>query len=104
MAYSWRSTLREKIQEDYVREPQEWSDVIISAAGKVNITIVSDCFAGVPLPQRREQIQNLLGQLEVPLSIGFLSLYTVTEAVSLDLTRPSISERNAVYSWFDLAQ
>ena len=104
MEHTWRSALRKYIEDHYVQKPQEWFDMTISASGTLNMIIVSERFTGIPLSERREQVENLLHQFEVPLTPGFLSLYTIQEASSLELSRPLVAEEHAIYSWFDLAQ
>ncbi len=68
------------------------------------MTIVSDRFTGVPLQERREQIWDILRQLDAPTSTGFLSLYTVSEAASIGLSRPPTVEEDSIFTWLDLAQ
>jgi AAA domain len=104
MISNWRIELKREVEDYYVQGPQEWFDMTISAAGTLNLIIVSDRFINMPLQQRREQIRNLITTFDVPLSVGFLSLYTPQEAATLELARPSPIEDSPAYSWFDLAQ
>ncbi len=102
MKQTWRTALKNYLQEYYVQGPEEWSDMIISTSGVLNITIVSKRFSE-PLARRREQIQELMQSFEVPVSLGYLGLYTPEEAAALELSRPPDTEENPLYSWFDLA-
>src|SRR5713226_8399358 len=88
MEYTWRSPLKKHIEDRYIENPQEWYDLTISTSGLLNITIVSEHFANIPVPQRREQILDVLHRSNAPTSIGFLSLYTISEADSTGLSRP----------------
>ena len=102
MQREWRSSLRQQIEEAYIEGPETWFDMNISPSGMLNLTIVSDRFKDIPLPERREQIQQMLRQCGSPAS-GFLSPYTVEEAEMLGLSQPSSENGNAIYSWHDLA-
>lgn len=103
MEYTWRSPLKKHIQDYYVHGPQEWFDMTISPSGMLNLTIVSERFAGVPLPRRRDELQDILRRCQVPQPPGFLSLYTIQEAESIGLSQPPTANGNPVYSWHDLA-
>ncbi len=103
MGYTWRTAFANYIKDHYNQKPNEWFDINISTSGMVNVTIVSDNFKGISLPQRREEIQQLLRENEVPMPSGFLSLYTVQEAESIGLTKMETSEEDPLYSWYDLA-
>src|SRR5690349_20565671 len=103
MENTWRSTLCRHIKGQYVLKHEEWFDLKISTAGMLNLTIVSERFAGISLPERREEIHNLFHQYEISLGLGFLSLYTIQEAKTIGLSQPLASEENPVYSWYDLA-
>src|SRR5712692_932883 len=103
MEHTWRSTFANYIKDHYTQRPNEWFDINISTSGLVNVTIVSDNFKGISLPQRREEIRQLLREYEVPMPSGFLSLYTIQEAESIGLTQIETSEDNPLYSWYDLA-
>ncbi|GAC1393087.1 MAG: ParA family protein [Ktedonobacteraceae bacterium] len=104
MAYTWRTELNKAIKDDYIRTEQEWFDIVVSASGHLNATIVSDQFANIPLPQRREQFEHFLRQFEPPVSTGFLSLYTVEDAKTLELAKPVVDTYKTAYNWFDVAQ
>ena len=81
-----------------------WVDVNISTSGLLNLTIVSDRFVGLSIPQRQEQVLSFLHQSQVShLSPGFLSLYTPSEAESLNLSRLQVVDGASVYTWQDLA-
>jgi len=103
MQENWQVLLKQKITNQYEQKSQEWVDVNISTSGLLNLTIVSDRFIGLSIPQRKEQISNLL-KSEVPhLSPGFLSLYTLEEAESLNLSPPQIFDPASIHTWQDLA-
>jgi cellulose biosynthesis protein BcsQ len=103
MQENWQVLLKQEITNDYVQNSQEWVDVNISTSGLLNLTIVSDRFISLSIPQRKEQISNLL-QSQVPhLSPGFLSLYTLQEAESLNLSPPQIFDPASIHTWQDLA-
>lgn len=103
MQETWQGNLKQEITNHYVSSPQEWVDVNISTSGLLNLTIVSDHFADLSIPQRKEQVLSFLHQLKVPLSPGFLSLYAPQEAESLNLSRPQVVNGSLVYTWQDLA-
>ncbi|BAZ84313.1 ParA family protein [Dolichospermum compactum] len=103
MQENWQSLLKQQIKTEYVQNSQEWVDVNISTSGLLNLTIVSDRFISLSIPQRKEQISNLL-QSQVPhLSPGFLSLYTLQEAESLNISPPQIFDPASIHTWQDLA-
>jgi cellulose biosynthesis protein BcsQ len=105
MQQNWRSVLSNHIAERYIQNLQEeWYDFRLSASGLLNITIVSDRFADLPLSERRKQIRELLRESGSPTSTGFLSLYTISEAETLSLSKPSIEQERKIDSWSDLAQ
>jgi len=103
MENSWRTPLKNYIDNNYVQSPQEWYDLNLSTSGLLNLTIVSERFDGIPLQQRREQIREILRHLNAPISTGFLSLYTLREAQSIHLARPVAIDNGNIYSWHDLA-
>jgi cellulose biosynthesis protein BcsQ len=103
MQATWQETLKNQLENKYVQESLEWVDINVSTAGLLNLTIVSDRFLGLSVPQRKEQILNLLNQFPASLSTGFLSLYTRQEAESLNLTHPQSINENSIYTWQDLA-
>ncbi len=104
MQQTWQGSLKQEIINHYVQNLQEWVDVNISTSGLLNLTIVSDRFVGLSIPQRQEQVLSFLHQSQVShLSPGFLSLYTQTEAESLNLSRLQVVDGASVYTWQDLA-
>ncbi|AFW96486.1 MULTISPECIES: P-loop ATPase, Sll1717 family [Nostocales] len=103
MQENWQVLLKQKITNQYVQKSQEWVDVNISTSGLLNLTIVSDRFIGLSIPQRKEQISNLLKSQVPHLSPGFLSLYTLQEAESLNLSPPQIFDPASIHTWQDLA-
>ncbi len=103
MQQTGQGSLKELITAQYVNNPQEWLEVNISTSGLLNLTIVSDCFVGLSIPQRKEQVLNFLSSSQIPhLSPGFLALYTLQEAESLNISRPLTNGAN-IYTWQDLA-
>ena len=103
MQENWQILLKQQIKTEYVQNSQEWVDVNISTSGLLNLTIVSDRFISLSIPQRKEQISNLL-QSQVPhLSPGFLSLYTLQEAELLNISPPQIFDPASIHTWQDLA-
>jgi len=103
MQENWQISLKQQIKNQYMQNPQDWVDVNISTSGLLNLTIVSDRFADLPISQRKEQIFNLI-QSQVPhLSPGFLSLYTHQEAESLNLSPPQAVNPTSIHTWQDLA-
>lgn len=105
MEITWRTPLKQYINEHYIQDPQhEWFSTHISTTGLLSLTIISNRFKDLPLQQRREQIWEMLQQLNAPTETGFLSLYTVNEAKSIQLTPPSIAEEKPVYNWFNLTE
>jgi cellulose biosynthesis protein BcsQ len=103
MQENWQVLLKQKITNQYVQKSQEWVDVNISTSGLLNLTIVSDRFIGLSIPQRKEQISNLLKSQVPHLSPGFLSLYTLQEAESLNISPPQIFDPASIHTWQDLA-
>ena len=103
MQENWQLSLKQHITDQYVRNSPEWVDLNISTSGLLNLTIVSDGFVGLSRPERKKQISSLL-QSHVPhLSPGFLSLYTLSEAESLNLSPPQVFNAASVNTWQDLA-
>ncbi|MEG5039912.1 MULTISPECIES: P-loop ATPase, Sll1717 family [unclassified Microcoleus] len=103
MQENWQFLLKQHITNQYVKNPPEWVDVNISTSGLLNLTIISDCFVGLSMPQRKEQISILLKSQVPHLSPGFLSLYTLQEAESLNLSQPQVFNAASVNTWQDLA-
>ncbi len=103
MQENWQSSLKQHLTSEYVRNSTEWVDLNISTSGLLNLTIISDGFVSLSMPHRKEQISTLL-QSRVPhLSPGFLSLYTLQEAESLNFSRPQVLNAASVNTWQDLA-
>lgn len=104
MQENWQVSLKQQITNQYVQNSLEWVDVNISTSGLLNLTIVSDRFVGLSMPQRKDQISSLI-QSQVPhLSPGFLSLYTLQEAESLNLSLPpQVFDAASIHTWQDLA-
>jgi MinD-like ATPase involved in chromosome partitioning or flagellar assembly len=103
MQENWQLLLKQEIRNQYVHNSQEWVDINISTSGLLNLTIVSNNFSGLSMPQRKEQIFDLLKLQSSHLSPGFLSLYTPQEADSLNLSPPEIGDINIIQTWQDLA-
>lgn len=104
MEDSWWEPVKQYIEEHYVQSSRDWFDVSRSSSGSLDITIVSERFAGLLMQARREQIWDMLRHLQLPTATGFLSLYTPTEADSIQLGRPHIIEEPTASSWLELAQ
>lgn len=103
MQENWQVSLKQQITNQYVQNSLEWVDVNISTSGLLNLTIVSDRFVGLSMPQRKDQISSLI-QSQVPhLSPGFLSLHTLQEAESLNLSLPQVFDAASIHTWQDLA-
>ncbi|QSJ15700.1 AAA family ATPase [Nostoc sp. UHCC 0702] len=103
MQESWQVSLKQEITNQYVHNSQEWVDLNISTLGLLNLTIVSDRFINLSIPQRKEQIANLLKSQVPHLSPGFISLYTPQEADSQNLSAPQVFNTASVQTWQDLA-
>jgi hypothetical protein len=103
MQENWQISLKQNIAKKYVQDTLAWFDVNISTSGLLNLTIVSDRFLNLSMPQRKEEIFSLI-QSHVPhLSPGFLSLYTLREAESINLSKPQILDATSIHTWQDLA-
>ncbi|MEH2057932.1 MAG: AAA family ATPase [Nostoc sp.] len=103
MQESWQVLLKQEIANQYVHNSQEWVDLNISTSGLLNLTIVSDRFINLSIPQRKEESFNLLKSQVPHLSPGFISLYTLQEAESLNLSAPQAFNTASVKTWQDLA-
>ncbi|ODG96283.1 ATPase [Nostoc sp. KVJ20] len=103
MQENWQVLLKKEITNQYVHNSQEWVDLNISTSGLLNLTIVSDRFINLSIPQRKEQSFNLLKSQVPHLSPGFISLYTPQEADSLNLSAPQAFNTASVQTWQDLA-
>lgn len=102
MQTTWQQELQEELIRNYVNHPdREWVDLNISTAGLVNLIIVSDRVEGISISQRKEQLQEILNQFSV--STGFIALYTIQEAQSLNLSRPQNTNGQNIRTWQDLA-
>ncbi len=103
MQETWQERLKQQLTTQYIGRSQDWVGINISTSGLLNLTIVSDSFSDLSIPQRREIILNFLQQSRVSLSPGFLSLYTPQEAESLNLSQPQAVNGDSVHTWQDLA-
>ncbi|MEH2390581.1 MAG: AAA family ATPase [Nostoc sp.] len=103
MQENWQVLLKKEIANQYVHNSQEWVDLNISTSGLLNLTIVSDRFINLSIPQRKEESLNLLKSQVPHLSPGFISLYTLQEADSLNLSAPQAFNTASVQTWQDLA-
>lgn len=102
MQTTWQQELQKKLISNYVNNPEsEWVELNISTSGKVNLIIVSDRVQGISISQRKEQLQEILSQFSV--SCGFIALYTVQEAQSLNLSRQKNTNEQKIQTWQDLA-
>jgi MinD-like ATPase involved in chromosome partitioning or flagellar assembly len=103
MERNWQGMLKKQLIAQYSENCPGWVDMNISTSGSLNLTIVSNSFSGLSLPQRREDVLNIIHQFQGPISTGFLSLYTLQEAESLNLSQTHIFNGDSVYTWQDLA-
>ena len=103
MEETWQVSLKRQLTDSYVQSPQEWTDINISTSGLLNLTIVSQRFTGLSMSQRKEQLQSILSQFKIKISPGFISLYTVEEARSLNLSAPQLVKGSSINTWQDLA-
>lgn len=104
MQQMWRMHLKEQLEEKYIHNrAQEWLDIYLSTTGNLDLTVVSNQFADVEYVQRREQIQQILIQLDISFQTGMCNLYTPQEAETLGLIAPIAPTEQTVYSWIDLA-
>ncbi|MUG97602.1 AAA family ATPase [Scytonema sp. UIC 10036] len=104
MQQTRQGSLKQLITAQFVNNPQEWLEMNISTSGLLNLTIVSNRFVGLSIPQRKEQVLSFLDQSQVPhFSPGFFSLYTLQEAESLNISRPQVINEASIYTWQDLA-
>ncbi|WP_445246798.1 hypothetical protein [Microcoleus sp. OTE_8_concoct_300] len=101
MQETWQVSLKRELTDIYVQTPQEWTDINISTSGLLNLTIISDRFKELSLPQRKEEVYRILHKFKI--SPGFISLYTVEEARYLDLSAPQLTHGSSVQTWQDLA-
>ncbi len=102
MQTTWQQELHKELISNYVNDPEsEWVDLNISTSGKVNLIVVSDRAQGISISQRKEQLQEILSKFSV--SCGFIALYTVQEAQSLNLSRPKNTNGQKIQTWQDLA-
>jgi len=103
MQETWQGTLKRRLETQYVQQSGGWVDVNVSTSGSLNLTIVSNSFSDLSVPQRRESILNFLQESQISSSLGFLSLHTLPEAESLDLLQTQAANEDSVYTWQDLA-
>ncbi|EDZ96256.1 conserved hypothetical protein [Limnospira maxima CS-328] len=103
MEETWQLLLKRQITDSYVQSSQEWTDINISTSGLLNLTIVSNKFTGLSMSQRKEQLQSILSQFQINISPGFISLYAVEEARSLNLSAPPLVKGSSINTWQDLA-
>ncbi|NJR66272.1 MAG: ParA family protein, partial [Leptolyngbyaceae cyanobacterium CRU_2_3] len=103
MQETWQGALKHQLITQYVQKSQGWVDMNISTSGLLNLTIVSDSFSALSMPERQKGVLNILHRLQVPVSPGFLSLYTPQESESLNLSQPQAVNGGSVYTWQDLA-
>ncbi|MBS0018210.1 MAG: AAA family ATPase [Arthrospira sp. SH-MAG29] len=101
MQETWQISLKRQLTDIYVQSSLEWTDINISTSGLLNLTIVSDRFTGLSMSQRNEQVQSILRQFKI--SPGLISLYTVEEARSLNLSAPQLVKGSSINTWQDLA-
>jgi stress-induced morphogen len=62
MLQTGQRALKELFTAQYVNNPQEWFEVNISKSGLLNLTIVSDYFVGLSIPERKKQVLSFLEQ------------------------------------------
>jgi cellulose biosynthesis protein BcsQ len=105
MQNNWRPILKRNIEERYIHNPQkEWYRFRLNASGILNITIVSDCFTHLPLPERNEQIRKLLQESNAPTRTGFLALLALDEAGRGGPSKPPARQESIIDNWSDLAR
>jgi len=104
MRNSWQTALKDRVSEEFVDKSQEWVDLTLSTSGLLNLTVVSDKFAEKTFLDRRQQVLDVLSTIKSPAQPGFLSLYTLQEAESLQVLPPVSAERSEVKTWQALAQ
>lgn len=104
MQDSWQKELKQRISDSFFNDDQAWLDINISTSGLLNLTIVSDDFYGKSSAQRQQQISNLINEMQAPVRLGFLSLYTQQEAENLQLAPPFVTDGKAVITWQEAAQ
>jgi CobQ/CobB/MinD/ParA nucleotide binding domain len=99
---NWQRKLKEILTKEYIKNSgSEWVELNISSSGLVNLTIISDRLTDLSIPERKKQIKNILDEFHV--SAGFISLYTVKEASSLNLYPPEPVDSSTIHTWQDLA-
>ena len=103
MQENWQVLLKQNLKKEYIKDSKGWVDLNISTSGLLNLTLVSNNFFGVSIPQRKQEISNLLKSQVPHLSPGFLSLYTPQEAESLNISPPQIPDTFSLRTWQDLA-
>lgn len=104
MQQMWRMHLKEQLEKKYIHNrAQEWLDIYLSTTGNLDLTVVSNQFADVEYVQRKEQIQQILIQLDISFQTGMFNFYTPQEAETLGLFVPVAPTEQTAYSWIDLA-
>lgn len=99
MDTNWIIDLKSELENSYIHQPEaEWIDLTISSNGFIDLTIVSNHFRGLSYQSRRDGVQRLVQR-----TTGFLSLYTVEEAKTLEMERPVKAQSHEVRTWHDLA-
>ncbi|MDB9315771.1 AAA family ATPase [Spirulina sp. CS-785/01] len=103
MKQDWQTELVQKLSEKYVnpQNSQEWANFDVSTNGLVNLTVISDHFKALSITERQQEIEDFLQKFSV--SPGFMELYTIEEANSLNLSRPPSTNGRNVKTWQDLA-
>jgi cellulose biosynthesis protein BcsQ len=93
--------LKARLESEYVRKAEEWTDINMSTAGLVNLTVVSDLLVGLSMSERKHKINAVLSELHA--EPGFISPYTIEESASFNLSRPRLLETGNIHTWQDLA-
>lgn len=96
-----RKELNQILTTKYIKSPQEWIEINISTSGLLNLTITSDKFIGLSMSERKDRIHRILNEFRM--SPGFISLYTIEEANSLNLSQPKLTDPETIHTWQDLA-
>ena len=60
MQENWQVLLKQNLKKEYIKDSKGWVDLNISTSGLLNLTLVSNNFFGVSIPQRKQEISNLL--------------------------------------------
>lgn len=95
--------IRAILRDAYIEDPdREWLDVNVSAMGLIDITIVSNKFAGLTSSERQQDIAQRLSE-DVVERLGFLYLFTSDEADEIDLSPSAVPEDEEPRTWIELA-